>query len=167
MRPVCSGYRYVRSKLLATDHAPWDSRPCAVRRRRQSHQRGQPSPDSPRRWWSRRLHSTSGGSVPGATDSLSDRTAFGTWVRRHGQGSHAGEARQDDSPTPGAADGAPDGRISHVALETGDEIQVLDVCEIAGGLRGVSERPPCRSWRRLAASLNEPMMARVHNQITA
>jgi heme-degrading monooxygenase HmoA len=65
-----------------------------------------------------------------------------------------------------AGAGAPDGRISHVALETGGEIQVFDIWESQEAFQAFGEtRLPI-----LAAAgieLNEPMVARVHNEIKA
>ena len=65
-----------------------------------------------------------------------------------------------------AGAGAPDGRISHVALETDGEIQVFDVWESQadfdafGGIL-------IPILTAAGIELNEPMVARIHNQITA
>ncbi len=63
-----------------------------------------------------------------------------------------------------AGAGAPDGRISHVALETGGEIQVFDVWESqeAFDAFGVTLLPILAA---AGVEMNEPMVARVHNEI--
>jgi hypothetical protein len=60
--------------------------------------------------------------------------------------------------------GAPDGRISHVALETDGEIQVFDVWESqeAFDAFGATLIPILTA---AGIELNEPMVARVHNEI--
>jgi hypothetical protein len=60
--------------------------------------------------------------------------------------------------------GAPDGRISHVALETDGEIQVFDVWESqqAFDAFGATLIPILTG---AGIELNEPMVARVHNEI--
>jgi hypothetical protein len=60
--------------------------------------------------------------------------------------------------------GAPDGRISHVALETNGEIQVFDVWESqeAFDAFGATLIPILTA---AGIELNEPMVARVHNEI--
>jgi hypothetical protein len=60
--------------------------------------------------------------------------------------------------------GAPDGRISHVALETNGEIQVFDVWESqeAFDAFGATLIPILTA---AGVELNEPMVARVHNEI--
>jgi hypothetical protein len=65
-----------------------------------------------------------------------------------------------------AGAGAPDGRISHVALETGGEIQVFDVWESQADFDafGATLIPILTA---AGIELNDPMVARVHNQITA
>jgi hypothetical protein len=62
--------------------------------------------------------------------------------------------------------GAPDGRISHVALETDGEIQVFDVWESQADFDafGATLIPILTA---AGIELNEPMVARIHNQITA
>jgi hypothetical protein len=62
--------------------------------------------------------------------------------------------------------GAPDGRISHVALETDGEIQVFDIWESqeAFDAFGATLIPILTA---AGIELNEPMVARVHNQLTA
>jgi hypothetical protein len=62
--------------------------------------------------------------------------------------------------------GAPDGRISHVALETDGEIQVFDIWESqeAFDAFGATLIPILTA---AGIELNDPMVARVHNQITA
>ena len=63
-----------------------------------------------------------------------------------------------------AGAGAPDGRISHVALETDGEIQVFDVWESqeAFDAFGVTLLPILAA---AGVEMNEPMVARVHNEI--
>jgi len=60
--------------------------------------------------------------------------------------------------------GAPDGRISHVALETNGEIQVFDVWESqeAFDAFGATLLPILAA---AGIELSEPMVARVHNEI--
>jgi hypothetical protein len=62
--------------------------------------------------------------------------------------------------------GAPDGRISHVALETDGEIQVFDVWESqeAFDAFGATLIPILTA---AGIELNEPMVARIHNEIKA
>jgi hypothetical protein len=65
-----------------------------------------------------------------------------------------------------AGAGAPAGRISHTALETDGEIQVFDVWES----REAFEAFGATLMPILAAAgieVNEPMVARVHNEIKA
>jgi hypothetical protein len=63
-----------------------------------------------------------------------------------------------------AGAGAPAGRISHVALETNGEIQVFDVWESqeAFDAFGVTLLPILAA---AGVEMNEPMVARVHNEI--
>ncbi|MGA9284449.1 MAG: hypothetical protein WBV85_03315 [Solirubrobacteraceae bacterium] len=63
-----------------------------------------------------------------------------------------------------AHDSAPDGRISHVALETDGEIQVFDVwgSQEAFDAFGVTLLPILAA---AGVEMNEPMVARVHNEI--
>ena len=63
-----------------------------------------------------------------------------------------------------AGAGAPDGRISHVALETDGEIQVFDVWESqeAFDAFGATLIPILTA---AGIEINEPMVARVHNEI--
>jgi len=65
-----------------------------------------------------------------------------------------------------AGAGAPDGRIFHVALETGGEIQVFDIWESqeAFDAFGGTLLPILAA---AGIELNEPMVARVHNEIKA
>jgi hypothetical protein len=60
--------------------------------------------------------------------------------------------------------GAPDGRISHIALETDGEIQVFDVWESqeAFDAFGVTLLPILAA---AGIEVNEPMVDRVHNEI--
>jgi len=63
-----------------------------------------------------------------------------------------------------AGQGAPKGRISHVALESSGEIQVFDLWESRESFDefGVTLIPILTG---LDIKLNEPMVARVHNVI--
>lgn len=60
--------------------------------------------------------------------------------------------------------GAPEGRSSHVALETDGEIQVFDIWESqeAFDAFGATLLPILNA---AGIELNEPMVARVHNEI--
>jgi hypothetical protein len=60
--------------------------------------------------------------------------------------------------------GAPDGRISHVALETDGEIQVFDIWESqeAFDAFGATLLPILAG---AGIEMNEPMVARIHNEI--
>jgi hypothetical protein len=64
-----------------------------------------------------------------------------------------------------AGAGAPAGRISHVALETDGEIQVFDIWESQADFEafGATLIPILTA---AGIELNEPMVSRVHNQIT-
>jgi hypothetical protein len=63
-----------------------------------------------------------------------------------------------------AGAGAPDGRLSHVALETNGEIQVFDIWESqeAFDAFGATLVPILTA---AGIEINEPMVARVHNEI--
>jgi hypothetical protein len=63
-----------------------------------------------------------------------------------------------------AGAGAPDGRISHLALESNGEIQVFDVWESQEAFEafGATLVPILTA---AGIELNEPMVARVHNEI--
>jgi hypothetical protein len=63
-----------------------------------------------------------------------------------------------------AGAGAPEGRISHVALETDGEIQVFDIWESQSTFEafGATLLPILSA---AGIELNEPMVARVHNEI--
>jgi hypothetical protein len=66
-----------------------------------------------------------------------------------------------------AGAGAPEGRVSHVALETGGEIQVFDIWESQEAFEafeafGATLLPILNA---AGIELNEPMVARVHNEI--
>jgi hypothetical protein len=65
-----------------------------------------------------------------------------------------------------AGAGAPDGRISHVALETDGEIQVFDIWESREAFEafGTTLLPILTA---AGVEINEPMVARVHNEINA
>jgi hypothetical protein len=63
-----------------------------------------------------------------------------------------------------AGAGAPNGRVSHVALETDGEIQVFDVWESQAAFDAFGETlMPILTAAGI--ELNEPMVARVHNEI--
>jgi hypothetical protein len=63
-----------------------------------------------------------------------------------------------------AGAGAPDGRLSHVALETDGEIQVFDIWESREAFEafGATLIPILTA---AGVEINEPMVARVHNEI--
>jgi hypothetical protein len=63
-----------------------------------------------------------------------------------------------------AGAGAPEGRISHVALESGGEIQVFDIWESREAFEafGQTLMPILNA---AGIELNEPMVASVHNEI--
>jgi hypothetical protein len=63
-----------------------------------------------------------------------------------------------------AGAGAPEGRIAHVALETGGEIQVFDIWESQEAFEafGATLLPILNA---AGIEINEPMVARVHNKI--
>jgi hypothetical protein len=65
-----------------------------------------------------------------------------------------------------AGAGAPKGRISHLALESGGEIQVFDIWESQEAFEafGATLMPILSA---AGIELNEPMVARVHNEIKA
>jgi hypothetical protein len=65
-----------------------------------------------------------------------------------------------------AGAGAPDGRISHVALETDGEVQVFDIWESREAFEafGATLIPILTA---AGVEINEPMVARVHNEIKA
>jgi hypothetical protein len=65
-----------------------------------------------------------------------------------------------------AGAGAPDGRISHVAVETNGEIQVFDIWESQAAFEAFGETL-IPILTEVGIELNEPMVARVHNEITA
>jgi hypothetical protein len=60
--------------------------------------------------------------------------------------------------------GAPEGRLSHVALESGGEIQVFDIWESQEAFEafGATLIPILTA---AGIELNEPMVATVHNEI--
>jgi hypothetical protein len=64
-----------------------------------------------------------------------------------------------------AGAGAPEGRMSHVALETDGEIQVFDVWNSQADFDafGATLLPILTA---AGVEINEPMVARVHNEIT-
>jgi hypothetical protein len=63
-----------------------------------------------------------------------------------------------------AGAGAPDGRLSHVALETDGEIQVFDVWESEEAFEefGATLIPILTA---AGIEISEPMVSRVHNEI--
>jgi hypothetical protein len=63
-----------------------------------------------------------------------------------------------------AGAGAPDGRVSHVALETDGEIQVFDVWESKEAFEafGTTLIPILTA---AGIEINEPMVSSVHNEI--
>ncbi len=65
-----------------------------------------------------------------------------------------------------AGAGAPAGRVSHIALETDGEIQVFDVWESKEAFEafGATLIPILNA---AGIEINEPMVARVHNEIRA
>jgi hypothetical protein len=63
-----------------------------------------------------------------------------------------------------AGAGAPDGRISHVALESEGEIQVFDIWESQAAFDAFGETL-IPILTAAGIELNEPMVAQVHNQI--
>jgi hypothetical protein len=65
-----------------------------------------------------------------------------------------------------AGAGAPDGRISHIALEKDGEIQVFDVWESQEAFEafGATLLPILTA---AGVEMNQPMVARVHNEIKA
>ncbi len=65
-----------------------------------------------------------------------------------------------------AGAGAPDGRISHVAVEKDGEIQVFDIWESQAAFEafGATLLPILAA---AGVELNEPIVARVHNVIQA
>jgi hypothetical protein len=63
-----------------------------------------------------------------------------------------------------AGAGAPDGRLSHVALESDGEIQVFDIWESQEAFDAFGETlVPILTGAGI--EINEPMVARVHNTI--
>jgi hypothetical protein len=106
----------------------------------------------------------------GCHERLAERPREGGNVRVD-QAGDAGRrlTRSRSAATPHAPEeagaGAPDGRISHVALETDGEIQVFDVWESQAAFDafGATLIPILTA---AGIELNEPMVARVHNEIT-
>jgi hypothetical protein len=62
-----------------------------------------------------------------------------------------------------AGAGAPDGRLSHVALESGGEIQVFDIWES----REAFDATLIPILTAAGIEINEPMVAEVHNTVDA
>lgn len=65
-----------------------------------------------------------------------------------------------------AGAGAPEGRISHVALETDGEIQVFDIWESQAAFDAFGQTL-IPILTAAGIEINEPMVARVHNTISA
>jgi hypothetical protein len=65
-----------------------------------------------------------------------------------------------------AGQGAPDGRLYHVALESGGEIQVFDIWESQAAFDAFGETL-LPIMARAGVELNPPMVAPVHNEIKA
>jgi len=65
-----------------------------------------------------------------------------------------------------AGAGAPEGRISHVALESDGEIQVFDIWESQAAFDAFGQTL-IPILTAAGIEINEPMVARVHNTITA
>jgi hypothetical protein len=63
-----------------------------------------------------------------------------------------------------AGAGAPNGRMSHVALETDGEIQVFDVWSSQADFDAFGETL-LPILTAAGVEINEPMVARVHNEI--
>jgi hypothetical protein len=63
-----------------------------------------------------------------------------------------------------AGAGAPNGRMSHVALETNGEIQVFDVWNSQADFEAFGETL-LPILTAAGVEINEPMVARVHNEI--
>jgi hypothetical protein len=63
-----------------------------------------------------------------------------------------------------AGAGAPNGRMSHVALETDGEIQVFDVWNSQADFDAFGETL-LPILTAAGVEINEPMVARVHNEI--
>jgi RNA polymerase sigma factor (sigma-70 family) len=91
-----------------------------------------------------------------------DRMALGFYITAKGFTQERYDTTTVQLEEAGA--GAPDGRISHVALETNGEIQVFDVWESqeAFDAFGVTLLPILAA---AGIEMNEPMVARVHNEI--
>jgi hypothetical protein len=60
--------------------------------------------------------------------------------------------------------GAPAGRLSHVALETNGEIQVFDIWESQEAFEAFG-KTLIPILTAAGVELNEPMVARIHNEI--
>jgi hypothetical protein len=110
--------------------------------------------ESPDRWASHRAHA----------QKDRDRMALGFYIT----GTGFTQEKYDTTlgQLEGAGAGAPDGRISHVALETDGEIQVFDIWESQEAFEafGATLIPILNA---AGIQLNEPMVARVHNEIKA
>ena len=91
-----------------------------------------------------------------------DRMALGFYITGKGFTQEKYDTTLGQLEEAGA--GAPDGRISHVALETDGEIQVFDIWESQEAFEafGATLVPILTA---AGIELNEPMVARVHNEI--
>ena len=91
-----------------------------------------------------------------------DRMALGFYITGKGFTQEKYDTTLGQLEEAGA--GAPDGRISHVALETGGEIRVFDIWESQAAFEafGATLLPILTA---AGVELNEPMVARVHNEI--
>jgi len=95
-------------------------------------------------------------------ERIRDRMALGFYITGKGFTQEKYDTTLGQLEEAGA--GAPDGRISHVALETGGEIQVFDIWESQAAFEafGATLIPILTA---AGIELNEPMVARVHNEI--
>lgn len=98
----------------------------------------------------------------GPRERIRDRMALGFYITGKGFTQEKYDTTLGQLEEAGA--GAPDGRISHVALETDGEIQVFDIWESQAAFEafGATLLPILSA---AGIELNEPMVARVHNEI--
>jgi len=108
--------------------------------------------ESPDRWASHRAHA----------QKDRDPMALGFYITGTGFTQDRYDTTTAQLEEAGA--GAPEGRISHVALETGGEIQVFDIWESQEAFEafGATLLPILNA---AGIELNAPMVARVHNEI--
>ncbi len=99
--------------------------------------------------------------MPGGLEQarVATRAPFDEAIR-----AHPGEVDTALAQLEEAGAGVPDGRISHVPLETGGEIQVFDLWEAQGAFEafGATLVP---IFTADGIELNEPMVAGIHNEI--